>query len=170
MSAPARGSSRRPRSPSARDQEIYVAHKVQGRQQMELAAKHGLSKGRVSQIVKRVGAWRSDRGPQQGELKNDQRRRLERQLERERIEELYGESLRLLKDFQKPATTNRKGERATVKGPKLDWWDQTEREVPNTRVQALKAALRAAEKLGELADREPPPPAASPEQPGVKNH
>jgi hypothetical protein len=158
---------RKRRAPSVRDREIYADHKVHGRQQKELAKEHELSKGRVSQIVKRVAAWRSDLSPDDGELEHDQQHRLERQLARERLEELYGQSLRILRDAEKPATTRRKGKRTTPQGEKLGWWDRTEREQPGVRLQALKTALRAAEDLSELADREPPPAPPTREKPGV---
>lgn len=153
------------RSPSARDDRIYAEHKVHARTQVELAAEHGLSRGRVSQIVAKVAQWRADAGPREGELKHDQRQRLERGLERERMELLYAQSLRMLKEFEKPATTVRGGAR---KGE--EWSEETKREQPNTRLQALKAAMRAAESLGKMADREGPPDPPDESEPAIKGH
>jgi hypothetical protein len=138
--------------PSERDEAIYFAHKVRCCQQKELAAEYRLSKGRVSQIVARVRDWLADLSARDGELDHGQRLRLERRLERERMVMLYGESLRMLQEFEQPADNSRKG---TRKGE--DWSEETKRDRSPQRIQALKAALKAAESLGKIAERDPAP-------------
>src|SRR5215207_3777014 len=135
-------------APSDRDQEIYRLCKAQRVPQKELAKKFQMSAGRVSQIVKEVKAWLANASAKDGELDHNQERRLERRIERARLEHLYGKSLRMLEDFEKPAENKRgKGEDAVT----------TTREERNARVQALKSATRLAESLGRIAEREPLP-------------
>ena len=86
--------------PSARDQEIYRQHTVYQVLQKDLATRYEMHFSRVSQIVKKVAAWWADASPREGELDHGQRLRLERRLERERLEMLYGESLKLLREWE----------------------------------------------------------------------
>jgi len=135
-------------APSERDRDIYLLHKAHRVKQKQLAHDYEMSAGRVSQIVKKVGAWFANASAKDGELDHDQQRRLERRIERERLEQLYDYNLRMLEDFEKPATSTRgEGEDAMT----------TKREERNARVQALKTAVRTAESLGKIAEREPLP-------------
>ena len=143
------------RPPSERDQEIYRLCKAQRVPQKELAPQFGIKPPRVSQIVKEVGQWLANAGVRDGELDHHQERRLERRIERARLEHLYGYNLRMLADFEKPAESTRGEGEGAVK---------TTREERNARVQALKSAIRTAESLGKIAEREPLPPPPSEEK------
>ena len=136
------------REPSERDQEIYSQVKAGCKLQKELAVEYEMDKSRVSQIVKNVELWFADASPRDGELDHGQRLRLERRLERERLELLYGASVRMMREFEKPAEATRKQGEEVVK---------TTREERNSRLQALKCAIRTTESLGKLAEREPAP-------------
>src|SRR5688572_33087390 len=86
--------------PCARDREIFRQHTVHQVLQKKLAFDYQMSASRVSQIVKKVRDWQADASPRDGELDHGQRVRLERHLERERLEMLYGESLKLLREWE----------------------------------------------------------------------
>ena len=144
------------RPPSARDQEIYRLCKVQCMPQKQVAKDYAMSEGNVSHIMKRVREWLANASARGGELDHNQERRLERRIERERLEHLYGKSLRMLEDFEKPAESTRGEGEGAVK---------TTREERNARVQALKSCTRIAESLGKIAEREPLPEPAGVEVP-----
>jgi hypothetical protein len=91
---------KKPKQPSVRDEAIFRAHTVDHVPQVKLAFENKMSASRVSQIVGNVRAWWADRSPRDGELDHGQRVRLERRLERERLEMLYGESLKLLREWE----------------------------------------------------------------------
>ena len=130
--------------------QIYFAHKCDRKLQKDLAFHHGMDPSRVSQICKRVRRHLADVSSRDGELDHGQQQRLERRVERERLERLYGHSLRMLEEFEKPATATRKNKAEEVVGT-------TTREERSARVQALKSATRLAESLGKIAEREPAP-------------
>jgi hypothetical protein len=136
------------RPPSERDQEIYRLCKAQRVPQKQVAQDYKIGAPRVSQIVKKVREWLANASAKDGELDCNQERRLERRIERERLEHLYGQSLRMLEDFEKPSESTRGEGEGAVK---------TTREERNARVQALKSCTRIAESLGKIAEREPLP-------------
>jgi hypothetical protein len=51
---------RRRGAPSERDQHIYLDYQTTGRTQADLAADHGLTQCRISQIIRRVEKWLAD--------------------------------------------------------------------------------------------------------------
>ncbi len=136
------------RPPSERNLTIYTLCKPHRVPQKDLAQKYEIGTPRVSQIVKEVGEWFANASAKDGELDHNQQRRLERRIERERLEHLYGKSLRMLEDFEKPSESTRGEGAGAVK---------TTREERNARVQALKSCTRLAESLGKIAEREPLP-------------
>ena len=144
------------RPPSERNLTIYTLCKAHRVPQKDLALKYEIGALRVSQIVKEVGDWFANASAKDGELDHNQQRRLERRIERERLEHLYGKSLRMLEDFEKPAESTRGEGEGAVK---------TTREERNARVQALKSCTRIAESLGKIAEREPLPEPAGVEVP-----
>ena len=143
---------RKKRAPSARDQAILLAYRTRGCSQEELAEDNHLSQRRISQIIQRVERWLADRNPAaENQLDHQQRQRLERELERERLQAIYSRSIRDYDRTPSELTTSRSGQRG-----ENAFHEETVRQVlPN--VQLLKTALRASEDLGKLADREPPP-------------
>lgn len=145
-------------APSARDQELYVAYQTTGLTQTELAGQYGLTQCRVSQIVRRVEAWRATANPQPGaeapgERTVRQQQRLDRWLERERSEAILRDALRHFNQPQQVKTTKTgpRGEEVTV------------RELP-ANVQWLKVAQRANQQLFQREALEPVPP----EEPDAK--
>ena len=149
---------RKKRAPSARDQAIVLAYRTRGCSQEELAHDNRLSQRRISQIVQRVERWLADRHPAaENQLDHAQRQRLERELERERLQAIYSRSIR---DYDR-APTELKTKRAGQRGDHKFQEETTRTVLPN--VQLLKTALRASEDLGQLADREPPARLSDPE-------
>ena len=141
---------RRP-APSARDQELYVAYQTSGKTQAELAEQYDLTQCRVSQIIRRVEAWRSKLQPQPqervpGGLSAREQQRLDRWLERERNEAILKNALR---QFQQPQQV-----KTTKTGPRGE--ETTVRELP-PNVQWLKVAQRANEQLFRREALEPVP-------------
>jgi hypothetical protein len=143
---------RKKRLPSARDQAIYVSRMARGCSQASLAKEHRLSQSRISQILRRVERWRANLRPSDcGELDHAQRQRIERQLERERHQELYDRGLRGFDSAPQQLTTKKEGKRG-----ENDFTETTTREVlPN--VQWLKLSQRSAEALAKAADKPAPP-------------
>jgi len=143
---------RKRRAPSGRDQAILVAYRVHGRTQQELADEYHLSQRRISAIVCRVERWRAELLPAvDEELDSRERQRLERWLERERLQAIHSRAMRAY-DTQQPALVSvREGQRDGK-----PFKEETRREQgPN--VQLLKVALRAAVDLGKLNDKPEPP-------------
>src|SRR6187431_2149262 len=105
MSTPIRQPRKRP-APSARDQEIYLAWQVHGQTQDQLAEKHKLTQCRVSQIVRKVAAWRSKADPrEEGELTTRQQKRLDRWLEHERLGAIARQAIQSFHQEQRTLTT-----------------------------------------------------------------
>ncbi|HZN33337.1 MAG TPA: hypothetical protein VFB80_05935 [Pirellulaceae bacterium] len=127
---------RRKRPPSARDQALASAYLLQGKSQAELAAEWGLTQARVSQIVRRVRAWRSQLSTQ------------EQRAHQELYETVYRTAMRKLLHEEQGRTVT------TVKtGPR--GIETTVRELPPT-VKWLKVAQRAAVQLSQPPDGEAP--------------
>src|SRR5262245_49681985 len=100
--------SRQRRRPSPRNLEIYDAVMLDGRTQLEVAAKHNLCQARISQIVASVEAWRvSTAAADRGELAPDQNQRKELWLAQQRNHELYRRSLRAFDDSTQSLTTTK---------------------------------------------------------------
>src|SRR5215207_8753611 len=143
---------RKKRTPSGRDQAIFVARRTLGRTTLELAAEHGLSPSRISQIVRRVEKWRANASPlEDGDLNHQERQRLERWLARERSQAIYDRAIRAYDTAPPELTTTKSGARD---GKQFS--EQTRRQMPPS-VQLLKLALRAGEDLAKAADKPPPP-------------
>lgn len=142
---------RRKRRPSLRDQAIYRDYHVLCRTQAELAAEHKLSQRRIGQIVQRVEKWQATVCPgADGVPSLDEQQRLEWQLTRARLQEVYRRSLR--HDDAQPRfvatvkTSASEGKKAVAK---------TVRQVRRNG-QHLRSALRAAEDLARH-NQQPPP-------------
>jgi hypothetical protein len=140
------------RVPSARDQRIFVEVHALGRTQVEVAAEFQVTQGRVSQIVKRVGVWRAlADAVDAGELKDDDRRRLDRYVDRQVIVEVRARALREFRRSE-PLSTTREGKRGETA------FHETVRRDRPANVQCLKVALNATKMLWELDDRPQPLP------------
>jgi len=125
---------RRQRPPSARDQALFFAYLLQGKSQAELALECCLSQARVSQIIRRVRAWRH-------QLSTEEQR-----AHQELYETVYRTAMRKLLHEERGRTVT------TVKtGPR--GVETTVRELPAT-ARWLKVAQRAAEQLSRPADAE----------------
>jgi hypothetical protein len=145
---------RKKRTPSSRDQAIYLAYKTTGVSQAKLALDNHLSQRRISAILQRVERWRANLIPAAaGELDHHQSQRLERWLEQQRLQAVFDRAIRGFDTQQSELKTTRNGDRDGQK-----YHDETTRQVPQN-VQLLKVAIRAAESLGKLNDK--PAPAAS---------
>ena len=143
---------RKKRPPSARDEAIYLLKSVKGWTQQQLAAEFRLSQSRVSQVLRRYEAWRAAARPQSsGELDHAQQQRVERWLEKKRYEELYERSMR---DYDAAPRRLK-----TIKSSERDgkpFRETTVREVQRP-VQLLRIAQRAAQDLGQAAEKPPLP-------------
>jgi hypothetical protein len=135
------------RTPSPRDQQIYLDYQLTGLRQIDLAEKHRLTQCRISQIIRHVEAWRASSNPRDiGELSANKQRRLDRWLERQRYNHILREAMRGFREEQKTVThkTGKRGETT------ID--ETTERRQPSN-VQHLKVALSAARQLSQLEDK-----------------
>jgi len=147
------------REPSPRDLAIYAARHSLGWTQEQLAEKYEVSQRRISAILKRVEAWRGNTRPEeQGELDPAARQRLERYLERERNQAIYDRAMRAFDAAPQVLKTTKKGERGGV-----TYSEEVTREQP-ANVQLLKAAQRASEALGKVADKPSPEKQPTPEE------
>ena len=145
---------RKKRTPSSRDQAIYLAYKTTGVSQAKLAEDNHLSQRRISAIITRVDRWRANLIPAAaGQLDHHQAQRLERWLEQQRLQAVFQRAIRDYDTQQSELKTTRHGDRDGKK-----YHDETTRQVPRN-VQLLKVAIRASESLGKLNDK--PAPAAS---------
>lgn len=132
---------RRKRPPSARDQALFDLRHAKGWTQGRIAKEHKLSQSRVSQILRRVAAWReAERPGNEAELAGEQQRH-QRRLEQARHQELFDRSLRELDATPEEVTTIRRIHR----GQAVVCETTTRQQLPS--VQWLKLALRAAEAL-----------------------
>jgi transposase len=139
---------RKKRAPNLRDQAILVAYRVEGRTQAKLAEDYDLSQSRISAIIRRVERWRADLIPAaENELDGSQRQRLERWLERERLQAIHTRAMRAHDAQVRELKTVREGHRDGK-----PFQDETRREQqPN--VLFLKLALRATTDIGRLNDK-----------------
>ena len=128
---------RKKRPPSPRDQALFDLRQAKGWTQERIAKEHRLSQSRVSQILRRVAAWRD---AQQAELAGEQERHQSR-LERARHQELYERSLREFDGVPQELTTIRRIHR----GQAVVCETTRRQQLPS--VQWLKLAQRAAEAL-----------------------
>jgi ribosomal protein S30 len=145
---------RKKRPPSERNQQIYRDYAVLGRSQAELASQYKVSQVRISQIIGLVETWARRRYPgHDGEPTQDDRQRLERQLEIDRQTLLFRQAIKAMEQGTMTTKTITKTLNAdgTVKSIV-----ETIREVP-IFMQAQRQAQRAAEQLAKLNDKPPPP-------------
>jgi hypothetical protein len=140
---------RAPRTPSSRDQEIYAKYNFEGRRQTELAADYGLSQNRISEIIRRVTAWKSSVDSAHQESPQDHARLL-RQVQDERLNLICREAIRHFYDSQ--TTITRK---SGTRGDK-PFEERTER-TTSGNLQCLKVLLAATRELRQLAESDPPP-------------
>src|SRR5262245_19709770 len=169
MSTPAkpdhRSLPRQKRPPSARDQAIYLDRQTRGCSQQQLAADNRLSQSRISQILRRVEQWRANLRPQaEGELDHAERQRLERWLERERQQAIYDRAIRAFDTAPRELKTTKEGQRGGT-----DYRETTIREQP-PGTPLLRVAQRAADALGKIADKPPPPPVQCEEAERAERH
>src|SRR6185503_11276007 len=80
---------RKRRQPSERDQALFNLRQAKGWTQERIAKEHRLSQSRVSQILRRVAAWREAQQPASGAELAGEEERHERRLERARHQEMY---------------------------------------------------------------------------------
>jgi hypothetical protein len=141
---------RKPRkrpAPSQRDQEIYVEYQITGRRQAELAEKHRLTQSRVSQIIRRVAAWRASADArEEGELPVAQRQHLDRWLEYERLNFVCREAMHHFGTQQKHIA-HKHGQR-----DEKHFDETTERLLPPS-LQCLKILLAANAQLSKLEQK-----------------
>jgi hypothetical protein len=138
--------------PSERDRAIFSAARTSGRTQQELAKEHGLTQGRISQIIRSVALWRAyTESVGEDGLQPAQARLLERSLDRERIEVVYNHSIRSFLKSCNP-TVFRRGFNA--KGE--EWSEETVRD-EGGNIQCLKLAAKMIDQRWKLEDRTPPP-------------
>jgi hypothetical protein len=138
---------RKKRPPSERDQALFDLQQAKGWTQERIAIEHRLSQSRVSQILRRVAAWReAQQRAQEAERVGEQDRRQSR-LERARQEELYSRALRELDGTPSELTMIRR----THRGQAMVCETTTRQQLPS--VQWLKLALRAAEALAAGSDQ-----------------
>jgi hypothetical protein len=143
---------RKKRAPNARDQQILVEYRTQGRTQAAIADDNGISQRRVSEIVRRVERWRANLIPkQENQLDYEEQQRLDRCLARERSQALFDRGLRGFDQAPKTLTTKRKGQRD---GKPFE--EETIREVAPSP-QFLRLATQASRELSRLSDQPPPP-------------
>lgn len=140
--------SRNSLTPSLRDQQIFTSYHVSGKTQEQLAGDYGLTQCRISQIIRRVAAWRSQADPEEeGDLSASQQQRLDRWLEHQRLETVIRLALCHFHQEQRTINTTK----TTDRGEK-SFTEQIRRELPAS-VQWLKTALRAIEQLSCLPDQ-----------------
>lgn len=140
------------RVPSQRDQQIFAQVEGLGRLQIEVAAEFGVTQSRVSQICKRVAAWRARARPREtGELSRREQAQLDRYLDRLRLEETFKLSMREFHKSSQPLVTVRE----RVKGGEVEFIETTTRQRA-ANVQCLKTAMKSQEQLGKLSERELP--------------
>jgi hypothetical protein len=143
---------RKPRkrpAPSQRDQQIYVEYQITGRRQVELAEKHGLTQTRISQIIRRVAAWRANSDPREtGDLTQAERERLDRWLEYERLSFVCREAMHHFQQQQK-LVAHKHGTRDDKT------FDETTERLLPPNLQCLKILLAANAQLGKLEQKPP---------------
>jgi len=143
--------SRPRRAPSARNLEIYAQVKIRGCRQSDVAGEHKITQSRVSRIVAQVEAWRLESNAALDSVNDNDRRRHDRWLARERWETLYQVSLAELEASRRTLETERSGTRDGK-----DFRETTRRE-QRSNVQWMKTALKATENLLKLSELEPLP-------------
>jgi hypothetical protein len=143
---------RKPRkrpAPSQRDQDIYVEYQITGRRQTELAEKHKLTQTRVSQIIRRVAAWRANSDPRdEGDLTQVERQRLDRWLEHERLNFICREAMHHFCQQQK-LIAHKHGQRDDKT------FDETTERLLPPNLQCLKILLAANAQLSKLEQKPP---------------
>ena len=156
---PARRGPRVPKTPSPRDQQIFVDVHALGRTQLEVADEYKLSQGRVSQIIAEVRQWRAMVTPSEaGEPDRAGQARLDRFVSRKVYEKLIGQAMRELARGDRKLTTTKEGQRGETK-----FTETTVREQAAS-VQWAKVALKTTELLAKLEERELPPSPAEQEE------
>ena len=139
------------KAPSARNREIAEKVRVLGQRQVDVAAEYKLSQRRVSQICQQVAKWHSEtRAWERGELDGVARRRAERVLRQEQLDQIVMRSMRAFGRSEQPLVTQRSGER-----PGGKWSEVSERE-QRLDTSSLRVALRAVEQRGKLAEQREP--------------
>jgi hypothetical protein len=149
----------RRRKPSERNLRIYEEVRVEGIEQAEVAALHGVSPRRVSAICQQVDRWYGEQEPwQRGELQGASDHQAERLVARRRLAHVYSWAMRGLKFSGQSLTEGH----TTIPdhGPAVRKHVSRDQKF---NVQWLKIAKGAAEQLLALAaDDEPgevaPPP------------
>jgi Sigma-70, region 4 len=132
---------RKKRQPSERDQALFNLRQAKGWTQERIAKEHRLSQSRVSQILRRVAAWREAQQPGSGAELAGEEERHERRLERARHQEMYERSLREFDSVPPEWTSVRRIHR----GQAVVCETTTRQQMPS--VQWLKVAQRASEAL-----------------------
>jgi hypothetical protein len=149
----------RRRKPSERNLRIYEEVRVEGIEQAEVAALHGVSPRRVSAICQQVDRWYGEQEPwQRGELQGASDRQAEHLVARRRLAHVYSWAMRGLKSSGQTLTEGH----TTIPDHGTTVRKHISRD-QKFNVQWLKIAKGAAEKLLALAaDDEPgevaPPP------------
>jgi hypothetical protein len=135
--------------PSQRNQQIAEQVRLHGRRQVDVAAEYGLSQRRVSQICQQIEHWQGDTWAwERGDVGGDARRRVDLNLQRQQLTEVYRRSMRAFTRSEQPLVARRRGKRAG--GGK--WSEQCERE-QKLDTASLRVALRAIEMHGKLNER-----------------
>jgi hypothetical protein len=133
--------------PSARDRLIFEAVVVKGRGQGEVAAEHGVSQPRVSQIVAEVGAWLDRALPQARQNKStSEEMAVGMYVFEAQIDFLLQQTLHDLAESRKDKVTEKAGTRGVVN------WTETKTEGRQiAKVGLINAALRLAQAKAKLA-------------------
>ena len=133
--------------PSVRDRLIFEQVVVKGRGQCEVAAEHGISQPRVSQIVAQVGEWLSRALPQgrqhespAGELA------VAAYVVEAQIDFLLQRTMHDIQESRKEKVTEKAGTRGAVQ-----WTEVKTEKRPIVKVGLLNAALRLAQAKAKLA-------------------
>jgi hypothetical protein len=126
-------------SPSERDLAIFAAVRVGKRRQRQVAAEFGVSEGRISQIVRKVGNWQGeDVGARDGRRPDDEER-LARSLDRAQADQIYEQAMAMFARSCNPIRRTRSG-----KNGRGEWSEETIAYGPGD-IQCLKVAARIIE-------------------------
>jgi hypothetical protein len=138
--------------PSARDVAIFYEVRILCRRQMDVSRQFGLSQARVSQIVSEVSQWRASVSPAEGgDLPDEDRRRADRRVARQRIEAILEWAMADYEASRRPHVTTKFG----VRGGKPFHKTTVKEQRPSA--QHLKLAVKLSE---ELHDWDAPAPRA----------
>jgi Sigma-70, region 4 len=142
--------------PTSRDLAIFKAVAIECCTHQEVADRHQITRGRVSQIVKRVRRKLAGATPEDPHVQSYvAQQRLQTALEKLRLEHVLEITATALRKGPKILTTTRIGERGPTSEEEKDisWTESIHRDQP-LNVQVVKTFLKATEALSKLNQRQ----------------